>query len=81
MQIETTRPSTQTLATRSKLPAQIGYGVLYIMLTIVAVIQIFPLLWLMLFSLKTYLTSKLLKFLRTLHCMHEVQEGSRDEEL
>lgn len=52
MQIETTRPSTQTLAPRSKLPAQIGYGVLYIMLTIVAVIQIFPLLWLMLFSLK-----------------------------
>lgn len=52
MQIETTRRSTQTLAPRSKLPAQIGYGVLYIMLTIVAVIQIFPLLWLMLFSLK-----------------------------
>ena len=52
MQIETTRSQSQALTSRSKLFGQIGYGVLYIVLTIVAVIQIFPLLWLMLFSLK-----------------------------
>ncbi|MDR6553335.1 carbohydrate ABC transporter permease [Paenibacillus qinlingensis] len=52
MQLETTRRQAQTLTQRSKLPGQIGYGVLYIVLSIVAVIQIFPLLWLMLFSLK-----------------------------
>lgn len=52
MQLETTRHQTQALTPRSKLPGQIGYGVLYIVLSIVAVIQIFPLLWLMLFSLK-----------------------------
>jgi raffinose/stachyose/melibiose transport system permease protein len=52
MQLETTRRQEQALTLRSKLPGQIGYGVLYIVLSIVAVIQIFPLLWLMLFSLK-----------------------------
>ncbi|CAN7733366.1 carbohydrate ABC transporter permease [Paenibacillus sp. LjRoot153] len=52
MQLETTRRQAQALTLRSKLPGQIGYGVLYIVLSIVAVIQIFPLLWLMLFSLK-----------------------------
>ncbi|CAH1213774.1 Diacetylchitobiose uptake system permease protein NgcG [Paenibacillus allorhizoplanae] len=52
MQLETTRRQAQALTVRSKLPGQIGYGVLYIVLSIVAVIQIFPLLWLMLFSLK-----------------------------
>ncbi|MGO4497522.1 carbohydrate ABC transporter permease [Paenibacillus sp. 2RAB27] len=52
MQLETTRRQAQALTLRSKLPGQIGYGVLYIVLAIVAVIQIFPLLWLMLFSLK-----------------------------
>ncbi|MFC6458226.1 carbohydrate ABC transporter permease [Paenibacillus vulneris] len=43
---------TQTAAVNSKLFAQIGYVGLYIVLTAVAVIQIVPLLWLMLFSLK-----------------------------
>ncbi|NQX62795.1 carbohydrate ABC transporter permease [Paenibacillus qinlingensis] len=52
MQLETTRRQAQALTVRSKLPGQIGYGVLYMVLSIVAVIQIFPLLWLMLFSLK-----------------------------
>ncbi|KRE86558.1 sugar ABC transporter permease [Paenibacillus sp. Soil766] len=52
MQLETTRRQAQALTQRSKLPGQIGYGILYIVLSIVAVIQIFPLLWLMLFSLK-----------------------------
>ncbi|OAS20700.1 carbohydrate ABC transporter permease [Paenibacillus oryzisoli] len=52
MQLETTRRQAQALPLRSKLLGQMGYGVLYIVLSIVAVIQIFPLLWLMLFSLK-----------------------------
>ncbi|OCT11314.1 sugar ABC transporter permease [Paenibacillus pectinilyticus] len=52
MQTETIQQPSQALTLRSKLPGQIGYGVLYIVLTIVAVIQIFPLLWLLLFSLK-----------------------------
>ncbi|MFC5452058.1 carbohydrate ABC transporter permease [Paenibacillus aestuarii] len=52
MQIETIERKAVTSAKSSKLPEQIGYGVLYLVLAVVAVIQIFPLLWLMLFSLK-----------------------------
>ncbi|MBE1440610.1 raffinose/stachyose/melibiose transport system permease protein [Paenibacillus sp. OAS669] len=52
MNIQTIERKTQTAAVNSKLFAQIGYVGLYIVLTAVAVIQIVPLLWLMLFSLK-----------------------------
>jgi len=52
MQIETIERKTVTSAKGSKLPGQIGYGVLYLVLAVVAVIQVFPLLWLLLFSLK-----------------------------
>ncbi|MBD0382650.1 carbohydrate ABC transporter permease [Paenibacillus sedimenti] len=52
MNIETIESRTQPTAWRNKLPEQIGYGVLYVMLTVVAVIQVLPLLWLLLFSLK-----------------------------
>ncbi|WP_256865488.1 MULTISPECIES: carbohydrate ABC transporter permease [unclassified Paenibacillus] len=50
--MQTIERKTQTAAVNSKLFAQIGYVGLYIVLTAVAVIQIVPLLWLMLFSLK-----------------------------
>jgi raffinose/stachyose/melibiose transport system permease protein len=41
MQLETTRRQAQALTLRSKLPGQIGYGVLYIVLSIVAVFRFF----------------------------------------
>lgn len=52
MNIEMIERQAQPQIMRSKLPGRIGYGVLYAILTIVAVIQVVPLLWLMLFSLK-----------------------------
>lgn len=51
MNIQTIEHKTQS-SVYSNLTMKIGYGGLYVVLTFVAVLQIFPLLWLMLFSLK-----------------------------
>lgn len=39
--------------TRNSLSSKIGYGILYLILGIIAIVQIYPLVWLFLFSLKT----------------------------
>ena len=39
--------------TSNTLGKKIGYGILYLILGIIAIIQIYPLIWLFLFSLKT----------------------------
>lgn len=50
MKTETIRP--QADAVRRKRSIRPGYGILYVVLTAVAAIQVLPLLWLLLFSLK-----------------------------
>jgi raffinose/stachyose/melibiose transport system permease protein len=52
MKIDTMALGTQPGLRRHRLPGRLGYGLLYIGLTAVAVLQILPLLWLLLFSLK-----------------------------
>ncbi|MGG1513855.1 carbohydrate ABC transporter permease [Paenibacillus oryzisoli] len=52
MHMETVQSKPQALASPSRLLGRIGYGLLYAVLTIVAFIQLVPLLWLLLFSLK-----------------------------
>ncbi|WP_026692550.1 carbohydrate ABC transporter permease [Peribacillus kribbensis] len=51
LQTKTTVPN--SYKTSSTLGKRIGFGILYLILGIIAVVQIYPLIWLFLFSLKT----------------------------
>ncbi|WP_407271112.1 carbohydrate ABC transporter permease [Radiobacillus sp. PE A8.2] len=50
---ETTTVTTEPIIKKTSILTKFGYGVLYAVLSIVAVFQIFPLVWLFIFSLKT----------------------------